>query len=267
MTKQTPITLGSNQPITRRVMSRFLPCILAAVMMSAVAPAFAGGQATQMWRCEMGDDATEEQVVKAAQKWLAAARKVKGGENLEASIFFPVAVNKNGETDMIFVVRAPSFKEWGKFWDGYADSPASKLDKENGDMIVPTDSALWEVINVKSSSAPKFAGKVTHVWRCAMGDDATEEQVIKAAEKWVAAAKTMSGGKNLEASVFFPIAVNNNGEIDMLFVINLPSFEEYGEFWDGFADSPVANLDKENGDIVIPTDSALWESIKVEVAE
>jgi hypothetical protein len=134
-------------------------------------------------------------------------------------------------------------------------------------MIVPTDSALWEVIKAKSPSAPKSAGKVTQVWRCEMGDDATEEKVMKAAEKWVAAAKTMAGGKNLEASVFFPIAVNNNGETDMLFVINLPSFEEYGEFWDGFKDSAAAKLDKENGGIVVPTDSALWESIKVEAAE
>ena len=100
-----------------------------------------------------------------------------------------------------------------------------------------------------------------------MGDDATEEQVMKAAEKWVAAAKTMDGGKNLEAHVYFPIAVNNNGETDMLFVINMPNFEEYGEFWDGFKDSPAANLDKKNGGIVVPTDSALWESIKVEAAE
>ena len=267
MTKQIPIKLGRNQPITTSVMSRFLPCILAAVMMIAVAPAFAGGKATQMWRCELDDDATEEQVVKAAQKWLAAAKTMAGGENLEAYVYFPVAVNSNGETDIIFVINAPNFKEWGKFWDGYKDSPAANLDKKNGDMIVPTDSALWEVIKAKSPSAPNSAGKVTQVWRCEMGDDATEEQVMKAAEKWVAAAKTMDGGKNLEAHVYFPIAVNNNGETDMLFVINMPNFEEYGEFWDGFKDSPAANLDKKNGGIVVPTDSALWESIKVEAAE
>jgi hypothetical protein len=267
MTKQISNILGSNQPMRRRVMGRCLSAILGAVIMFAVAPAFAGGTATQMWRCELDDDATQEKVVESAQKWLAAAKTMAGGENLEASIYFPVAVNSNGETDMLFVISTPNFKEWGKFWDGYADSPASKLDKENGDMIVPTDSALWEVIKAKSPSAAKSVGKVTQVWRCEMGDDVTEEQVMKAAEKWVAAAKTMGGGKNLEASVFFPIAVNNNGDTDMLFVINLPSFEEYGEFWDGFADSPAANLDKENGGIVIPTDSALWESIKVEVAE
>jgi len=77
--------------------------MLVAVMMIAVAPAFAGGRATQMWRCELHDDATEEQVAKAAQKWLAAAKTMKGGKNLEASVYFPVAVNNTGQSDIIFV--------------------------------------------------------------------------------------------------------------------------------------------------------------------
>ncbi|MGI9242680.1 MAG: hypothetical protein ACR2RV_17925 [Verrucomicrobiales bacterium] len=220
-----------------------------------------------MWRCELDDDATEAQVVAAAQKWLAVAKKMKGGENLEAFVYFPVAVNNNGQSDMIFVVRAPSFKEWGEFWDGYADSPAAKLDKENNDIVVPTDSGLWESFKVKSESAPESSGKATQIWRCELDDDATEEQVVAAAEKWLATAKTMAGGKNLEAYVYFPVAVNDTGESDLFFVINAPSFQEWGEFWDGYGDSAAAKLDKENNDIVVPTDSGLWESIKIEAAE
>ena len=53
------------------------------------------------------------------------------------------------ESDMIFMVVAPTFKEWGEFWDGYADSPAAKLDKKNRDFVVPTDSGLWESIKVE----------------------------------------------------------------------------------------------------------------------
>jgi len=250
------------------MMGRPLSFLLAAVMMMiVVAPAFAGGRATQMWRCELDDDATEEQVIKSAQKWLAAAKKTKGGENLDAYVYFPVAVNNNGDSDMIFVVSAPSFKEWGEFWDGYADSPAAKLDGENQDMISPTDSGLWESIKVKSPTAPKAAGKAMQIWRCELDDDASEEQVVKAAEKWLAVAKTMDGGKNLEAYVYFPVAVNNNGDSDLFFVINAPNFKEWGTFWDGYKDSPAAKLDEENKDIITPTDSALWESIKVEASE
>ena len=120
-----------------------------AVMAIAVSPAFAGGKATQMWRCELQDDATEDQVVAAAEKWLATAKTMKGGANLQAQVYFPVAVNDSGQSDMIFVVRAPTFKEWGEFWDGYKDSPTAKLDKEHEKFLVPTDSGLWESIKVK----------------------------------------------------------------------------------------------------------------------
>ena len=53
----------------RRVMNRSLLWMLVAVMMIVVTPAFAG-VAIQMWKCEMGDGATEEQVMDAARKWL-----------------------------------------------------------------------------------------------------------------------------------------------------------------------------------------------------
>ena len=133
----------------KRVMNRILRWMTVAVMMIAVAPALAGGKATQMWRCELHDDTTEEQVKEAAQKWLAAAKTMKGGKNLEAYVFFPVAVSNMGESDIIFVISAPTFAEWGAFWDGYKNSPAAKLDIANKDAIVPTDSGLWESIKVE----------------------------------------------------------------------------------------------------------------------
>ena len=130
-------------------MNRILRWMTVAAMMIAVAPAFAGGKATQMWRCELQDDVTEDQVADIAQKWLAAAKTMEGGKNLEAYVFFPVAVSNMGESDIIFVVTAPTFAEWGTFWDGYKDSPAANLDKANRDAVVPTDSGLWEAIKVK----------------------------------------------------------------------------------------------------------------------
>jgi G:T-mismatch repair DNA endonuclease (very short patch repair protein) len=247
-------------------MNRSLPYMLVVVMIIAVAPAFAGGKATQMWRCELDDDATEEQVVKAAQEWLAAAKTMKGGKNLEAYIYFPVAVNNLPDTDLLFVVSAPSFKEWGTFWDGYKGSPVAKLDKANRDFIVAPNSGLWESNKVKppaGSSASTTAMKATQMWKCELDDDATEEQVEDAARKWLAAAKTMDGGKNFEAYVYFPVAVNASGEHDLIFVVRAPTFKEWGTFWDGYKGSPVAKLDKANRDFIVAPNSALWESIKV----
>ena len=129
-------------------MKTMLMLVLVSVLAIVAAPAFSG-EATQMWKCEMDDDTTEEQVNAAAQEWLAAARTMKGGKNLEAYVFFPVAVNNMGESDIIFAISAPTFAEWGAFWDGYKDSPAAKLDIANKNAIVPTDSGLWEAIKVK----------------------------------------------------------------------------------------------------------------------
>jgi hypothetical protein len=122
--------------------------ILAMVMMVAVAPVFAS-DAVQMWACEMDDDATEEQVQAMAAEWLEAAKKVKGGENFEAFVLFPIAVNATNEMDVMFVVTAPSFEEWGRFWDNYEGSKAAELETNHEEAVVCPDSVLWESFEVK----------------------------------------------------------------------------------------------------------------------
>ena len=127
-----------------------LVCLLMLVSMQMIgaAPAYAA-EAMQMWRCEMDDDTTEEEVITMAREWLKAAKTMEGGERLKAFVNFPVAVNAIGETDVWFVVVAPSFEEWGKFWDGYAGSPANAIDEENSALVVCPDSALWESVKIK----------------------------------------------------------------------------------------------------------------------
>lgn len=118
-------------------------------MLTIVAvPAYAA-EATQWWKCEMDDDASEAEVMAQAEKWLKAARTMKGGERMEAKVLFPVAVNAIGEFDVFFVVTAPSFEEWGRFWDNYEGSPAAESDKQGKDLVVCPDSVLWESIKVK----------------------------------------------------------------------------------------------------------------------
>ena len=122
--------------------------MLALVMMIAAAPAFAG-EATQMWRCELGNEAEEVMVEAHSAEWLAAAKKVDGGANIEAKIFFPVAVNATGQMDVMFVLTWPSFAEWGKFWDAYPSSDAAGIEEDAHEMVVCPDSVLWESILVK----------------------------------------------------------------------------------------------------------------------
>ena len=128
-------------------MKTMIRLMLVFIMMLIAAPAYAS-EATQMWKCGLEEGVTEAKVLAHAKEWLKAARTMKGGEKLEATVFFPVAVNAIGDADLWFVLTAPSFEEWGKFWDGYEGSPAAELDNA-GELISCPDSALWESIPIK----------------------------------------------------------------------------------------------------------------------
>jgi hypothetical protein len=231
------------------------------------------GKAMQIWTCELDDEATEEQVLEGAQEWLAAARTMKGGKNLEYYVNFPVVVNSTGETDLTLVVIAPSFKEWGQFWDGYGDSPAAVIEKAHQEFLVCPDSTMWESFKVKTTAetppmsktavAPVDLGKAMQMWRCELVDDATEEQVMEMAQKWLTAARTLKGGKNLDLYVNFPVVVNATREIDMVLMLVAPSFEEWGEFWDGYGHSPAADAEEASEAVFVSPDSVLWETFKV----
>jgi hypothetical protein len=123
--------------------------MLVPMLMIVAAPAYAG-EAMQMWRCEMDDDTSEEEVIAMTQEWLKAAKTMPGGAGLKAYVNFPVAVNAIGQVDVLFVVVAPSFAEWGKFWDSYSGSEAhAEMEKRTHDKIVCPDSALWESVKIK----------------------------------------------------------------------------------------------------------------------
>ncbi|UCD56399.1 MAG: hypothetical protein JSV16_11250 [Candidatus Hydrogenedentota bacterium] len=106
-------------------------------------------ECVQMWKCEMDDDTTEEQVIEMAHKWLNAAKAVKGGEQFKAYVYFPVAVNFDDESDFILVVIAPSFEAWGTFWDNYHGSKAEELEGANLEAVICPDSAVWERVAIK----------------------------------------------------------------------------------------------------------------------
>ena len=129
-------------------MKTIVALMLVFMLMIGAAPAYSA-EVTQMWKCEMYDDTTEEEVIAIAREWVAAAKKVKGGERLKAHVYFPVAVNAIGEMDVFFIVTVPTFEEWGKFWDNYLGSVEAEMEKRHHEKIVCPDSALWESIEIK----------------------------------------------------------------------------------------------------------------------
>jgi hypothetical protein len=129
-------------------MNMTMRLMLVSILMVFAAPAYSG-TAVHVFDCELSGEASEEQIEGQAEKWLAAARTMKGGEEFKVFILFPVAAQTN-DTDFKFMIVAPSLASVGAFWDGYTDdSPAANLDDENPGFANCPDSAMWEGVKVE----------------------------------------------------------------------------------------------------------------------
>ena len=67
-------------------------------MLAMVAAPSYSAEAWHVFTCEMLEEATEKDIVEGASKWLKAAKGMKGGEQLELSVHFPMAAEM-GESD------------------------------------------------------------------------------------------------------------------------------------------------------------------------
>ena len=123
-------------------MSTALRLIIVSLLLMVAVPAWSV-TAVAVYTCEQDDSASEDDIIAVTESWLKAARSMKGGENIEAYVMFPVAVTM-GESDFLFIVSAPSLGEWGAFMDSYEGSAAADEDKKYADLADCPDSALWE---------------------------------------------------------------------------------------------------------------------------
>ena len=123
-------------------MKMMIRLAMISILMMLAAPAFAGS-IVSVYNCQQSDDADEEDVTETASAWLKAAKKVKGGENLEVRVMFPIAAVMNNN-DFMFVVISPSFTEWGVFMDNYEKASETEDGVTYADIVQCDDSALWE---------------------------------------------------------------------------------------------------------------------------
>jgi hypothetical protein len=129
-------------------MKKIIPLALVALFSTLAFPAHAI-EAWQAFDCVLEGDETENSAIAAGEKWLKAARSMEGGEELRASVHFPVAAGGAGDSDFKLILIAPSFKAWGTFWDGYDGSPAHKVDQENDEITTCSKSRLFEGVVIK----------------------------------------------------------------------------------------------------------------------
>ena len=133
--------------------------MLVPMLMILAAPAYSSDPVSMFLKCGQDDDASRKDLETTASKWLKAAKGMKGGENMEVYLHFPV-VAQMGEMDFAFVLVAPSIKEWGVFMDGYQGSEAQKIDKGWDELATCANSSLWQTMKVaiptpKPAPSPK----------------------------------------------------------------------------------------------------------------
>lgn len=81
--------------------------------------------------------------------WLEAARTMKGGEQLQVFVNYPIVVSSSGSR-FDFVVRSPSLAAWGTFYDGYdPGSAVGKADEAFAKVATCSGSTMWESIKVE----------------------------------------------------------------------------------------------------------------------
>ena len=103
------------------------------------------------------------------------------------------------------------------------------------------------------------------IWACEMNEGTTEAQVQAIAQDWLKALRQMPGGAAVKVRVFFPVVVNKTAGTDFYFVLNAPTFADWGKIWDAYKDdSPAAKSDDLNQGKVECPDSMLWEAHAIE---
>jgi hypothetical protein len=127
-------------------MKTFVRLMIISMLMVFASPAYS--EAIQIFNCEYEGDATEDDVEAMAGKWLAAAKTLKGGENLQIFLRHPVAASVD-DIDFKFVLVTPDFAEWGVFTDAYELSKLEEIDDELDKVAVCNDASLWEGEEIK----------------------------------------------------------------------------------------------------------------------
>jgi len=129
-------------------MTSFVRNILCASLLLVVVDLAAANDFEQVWTCTIQPGHSLDEVRKVAADWLAAARGMKGGEGLDVTIRWPIAVPDSAE-QFEFVIRAPSLQAWGGFYDGYDPaSPVGKADEAFAVVASCSGSTVWESISI-----------------------------------------------------------------------------------------------------------------------
>ena len=125
-------------------MKTFIRCLIISMLTFVATPAWSV-EVLHAIQCLQFDELSDDKMEAISAEWLKAAKTVIGGENLKLRLQFPIAA-KMGEVDVVVIVIAPSFAEWGTFMDNYPGSAAEAIDDKYTDLIDCGNGTLWETV-------------------------------------------------------------------------------------------------------------------------
>ncbi|MEH6570111.1 MAG: hypothetical protein V7709_13615 [Halioglobus sp.] len=126
-------------------MKTFSKSLLISLFMVVAAPAFSdSGKAIQIFECEFNGDADAAQLLEVTAAWLKAAKKTKGGKDIDVGIRFPIAEGGDAGGDFRFVIVLPDFATWGQFTDAYEGSEVEGVDEQLYEIADCGESTIWE---------------------------------------------------------------------------------------------------------------------------
>jgi hypothetical protein len=118
--------------------------------------------------------------------------------------------------------------------------------------------------NAADPASPAIADssfEIVQIWACEMRDGTTEVQVEGIAQDWLKAIRQLPGGAAVKMKVFFPTVTSNTDNTDFYFVMNAPTYTDWGKVWDAYSDDSAAAKaeDLSQNKVVCPR-SMLWEA-------
>lgn len=101
----------------------------------------------QLWTCTLNDDKTREDLMEASSRWLEAARRNEGGDDVRAFVEYPIAADT--VDDFTFVLVLPDTKAWGAFNHNYTETPAGQGEEAWSEVATCSSSSIWGQVEVE----------------------------------------------------------------------------------------------------------------------
>jgi hypothetical protein len=106
----------------------------------------ASADVVQVWRCQLVDGKTDDDLMALSKSWLDAAKQIN--DNARVSVSFPIAADAK-EGSFLFAFFLPDFTAWGTFNDAYPDSAVAQVDEGWNEIAPCKISGLWSTEDIE----------------------------------------------------------------------------------------------------------------------